>query len=275
MKDKTMFNKLAKNSVWRLARGVGGLHYRVKVRGAENLPAKGGVLLLPNHVSYVDALVLSLASPRPIRFLSEDVLFKKPVLGWILRRFGGIPVSSRRAKEAIVRASAALTAGEVVCLFLEGKLTRDGELGELQAGFQLIARRANCQIVVARMDGLWDSVFSYFGGRLFTKLPHRLIRRISVSFSVPLTVDDVSPELVAKELRLLREQSPSRHATKRRLVNISFLLLVALTVSVFFHTAKNPDSAGLLYAVGGLLTLALVMALNKIRHRILQRLKIR
>jgi len=160
--------------------------YPTRIVGAEHIPARGGVLIVCNHVSYADVLPLALSCVRPIRFLSLDSLFKMPVLGTVLRIFGCIPVSPLKAKEALKRASEALVAGEVVCLFPEGQLTRTGSLTELKPGFELIARRAGCPVVVAHLDGLWGSIFSFSGGRYFTKWPKRFRMPITVSFSEPL-----------------------------------------------------------------------------------------
>ena len=219
---------------------ISALHYRVTARGVENFPADGGVLLLPNHVSYVDAIILSLASPRPVRFLSEEDFFHRPLLGRILRLFNGIPVSPRRAKDGIVKAAEALTAGEVVCIFPEGRLTRDGELSDLQAGFQLIARRAaNSQIVVARIDGLWGSIFSYYGGRLFTKLPRRLVRRVTVSFSVPLTAIEatfaISGERNAPPARLDALQSRHKALRSKLLIPHPASVDAGISGTLIFH----------------------------------------
>jgi 1-acyl-sn-glycerol-3-phosphate acyltransferase len=273
MNNKNGLVELLMNLVETSLRCCARWHYRLTVRGVENIPAQVGVLLLPNHVSYVDAIILSLASPRRIRFVSDEAFFNKPVLGWILRYFGGIPISPRRAKEGIQVTAAALSAGEAVCLFPEGKLTLNGELNELRAGFQLIAKQADCQIVVARMDGLWGSVFSYYGGRLFTKLPHRLVRRVTVSFSVPLTVNQASVDQVTKEMRLLQDLAPKTRFVKKSCVNLLFAACSALAISVFYTlTMKDPAQTGLLFAVGGLLTLAVVMALNRIRRCALRHL---
>ncbi|NJK92790.1 MAG: hypothetical protein HC904_13795 [Blastochloris sp.] len=100
-----------------------GLIYRVEVCGLESLPEEGGVLMLSNHVSYVDAIILQMATPRTIRFLSYEGFFKVPLLGTVLRAFRVIPISPRHAKEAVVKAAEALKRGEVVCIFPEGKLT--------------------------------------------------------------------------------------------------------------------------------------------------------
>lgn len=192
---------LGKKWVAAVVATVSGWHYRVTVSGRENLPVDGGVLLLANHVSYVDALLLTLAARRDIRFVAEERFFHRPMLGVVLRWFDCIPISARRARDGIINAAGVLAAGGTVCLFPEGRLTRDGALTGLQAGYQLIARRAaGSHVVVARVEGLWGSVFSYYDGRLFTKLPRGWQRRVTVTFSVPLTVAEATPTRVAAEL---------------------------------------------------------------------------
>ena len=122
------------------------LRYSVRPVGLEHLPKTGGALIVCNHVSYIDTIVLSLASPRPIRFLSHESFFKAPVLGSILRIFGAIPVAPGRAKDGLRRASDYIRAGELVCIYPEGQLTRTDCLMELKSGFEIIARRAECPV---------------------------------------------------------------------------------------------------------------------------------
>lgn len=168
------------------------LRYGVSVRGAENLPARGGALLVCNHVSYVDTIILSLASPRPIRFLSYEGFSQTPVLGRILRIFQAIPISPNRARNALRDAADCIERGELVCIFPEGQLTRTGCLMELKSGFEIIARRAGCPVVVAHLDGLWGSVHSFAGGRYFTKWPRGLRRKTTVSFAPALEAEDAT-----------------------------------------------------------------------------------
>ena len=100
------------------------LIYRMKRIGTENVPRTGGVLLLSNHVSYIDSFIIYLTCPRPVRFvILEDYMKVKPI-AWFLRLFGAIPIRPEKAKEALVRTAAALAEGDVVCLFPEGGLTR-------------------------------------------------------------------------------------------------------------------------------------------------------
>ncbi|MEO6847260.1 MAG: MFS transporter [Chthoniobacterales bacterium] len=162
---------------------IARIHYPVTAYGEDALPESGGALILCNHVTYVDTLALSLASNRPIRFLSHEGLFSVPIVGDVLRIFGCIPVSPTHAKDALRKASNAIKAGELVCIFPEGALTRTGTLMPLRSGFEIIARLAKCPVVVAQIDGLWGSIFSFAGGRFFRKIPKRLRFPLRVSFA--------------------------------------------------------------------------------------------
>ena len=115
--------------------------YRVAATGVERLPA-GGFLLLPNHISFVDAIVLLLACPRKIRFIIDDAYYRHPILHRFLRLAGCIPITPKRAKEAMRAAADLIRAGEIVCVFPEGQLSRSGTLLRLRRGYELIARQA-------------------------------------------------------------------------------------------------------------------------------------
>lgn len=176
--------------------GIAALHYRVYPQGHKRFPQQGGVLLLSNHVSYVDSLILSLACPRPVRFLAMESLFDKPVIGWLLRVFGAIPISPRHAKDAIQKAVRHIEAGEVVCIFPEGQLTKTGRLMPVKKGFELIARKTQQQVVMVHMDGLWGSICSFERGRLFWKWPRTLRLHIDVRFSDPIKAEAATREQV-------------------------------------------------------------------------------
>ncbi|MBV8142565.1 MAG: AMP-binding protein [Verrucomicrobia bacterium] len=160
---------------------VAGLFYRVKTFGRENLP-KAGFLLVPNHMTYVDAVVLQLACPRPIRFIVHQSIYR---IGWltpIFRLVEAIPISNVRAREAIREAAGRIRKGEIVCIFPEGELSRTGTLVKLRKGFELIARLAECDVVPVWLDGLWGSIFSFEGGRYFLKMPKRIPQIATVAF---------------------------------------------------------------------------------------------
>ena len=184
--------------------------YKVKALDADRIPATGGVLLLPNHVSYVDALVLSAACERPVRFVMWDVLYRVWWMNWFLRFFGTVPISPTRAKDAIRTVADALKEGEVVCLFPEGEITRDGKMNPLQKGFELIVRQAGCPAMPVYLDGLWGSIFSYEGGTVFRKWPKKLRYPCVVRFGPVLEGKEATVEHVGAEFdAMLKKASPT------------------------------------------------------------------
>jgi len=183
----------------RLAIGlVGRTFYRVTPVGLDAMPETGGVLLLPNHISYVDAVILQLACPRPIRFLVYDQIYQHGLLRWGLRLLGAIPISPKKARTGIETAVNALAKGEVVCLFPEGALTRTATLQKLNRGYELIARKAQVPVMPIWLENVWGSVFSYYGGHFFWKFPRVVPLRVWIYFGAPLTAAEAKPEVVRK-----------------------------------------------------------------------------
>jgi acyl-[acyl-carrier-protein]-phospholipid O-acyltransferase/long-chain-fatty-acid--[acyl-carrier-protein] ligase len=185
--------------------GLMRVFYRVRVEGLASLPV-GGVLLVPNHLSWIDALLLQGVFDRPIRFLIyEDIYHQRPFRS-LFRAIGALPVSPTRAKDAVRTAVTALRRGEAVCIFPEGEISRAGLLMRIQRGFQLIARESQCPVLPVWLDGVWGSIFSYKGQRFFFKAPSRLRFPVSVSFGEALTGDACEPtELRRRMLRLSAE----------------------------------------------------------------------
>ncbi len=190
------------------------LIYCVSVAGREQLPA-GGFLLLPNHITWVDAIVLLLACPRPIRFLIDQEYYENPILHPILRTVGCIPITSRRAKGAMRLAAARMRAGEIVCLFPEGQLSRSGTLQRLRRGYEIIAREAERPVVPVWLDQLWGSIFSYQGQRFFTKWPRKIPYPVAVEFGAPLAHNDADNATVREQLLKLGERCYSRRSSLR------------------------------------------------------------
>ncbi len=183
--------------------------YRVTALGTEHLP-KDGFLLLPNHITWVDAIVLQLACPRPIRYIIDEEFYRKPILHRLLRIVRCIPINIRHSHSAIRAAAEQIAAGEIVCLFPEGQLERTGTLLRLQRGYELIARHANAQVVPVWLDQLWGSIFSFQGGRFFTKLPKRIPYRVTIAFGKPLDSEDADIATVRQELLKVGEFCYSR-----------------------------------------------------------------
>jgi acyl-[acyl-carrier-protein]-phospholipid O-acyltransferase / long-chain-fatty-acid--[acyl-carrier-protein] ligase len=184
--------------------GFARLIYRVTATGLEHLPA-GGFLLLPNHITWVDAIVLMLASPRPIRFIIDEGVYRNRFLHPVLEAVGCIPITSRRAKDAMRDAAARICAGEIVCLFPEGELSRSGSLLRLRRGYEIIARQSEAPVVPVWLDRLWGSIFSFQGGRFFTKWPRSLPYRVMVAFGQPLPAEAANIATVREELLKIGE----------------------------------------------------------------------
>ncbi|MBK1832959.1 MFS transporter [Roseibacillus ishigakijimensis] len=200
--------KLLPRSFWRLiALTLIRRLYRIEALQAGNMPASGGVILCPNHLSFVDSLVVSAASPRPVRFLIAEKCYRHRWVGHFARLFEAVPVSPEKAKEAIRLAAEEAAAGNVVCLFPEGQLSRTGAICEVKRGFEMIARKADCPVVVAHMHGLWGTFTSFAGGRYFRKWPRRWGSRLQVRFSEPLPPRAATAGAVAERWRVLAEAS--------------------------------------------------------------------
>ena len=206
---------LAERALYFFGLGLARLIYRVTITGREHLPP-GGFLLLPNHITWIDALVLQIACPRPIRFIIHDEYYRKRILHPFLRVAGCIPITSTRAKDAVRAAAERLRAGEIVCLFPEGQLSRSGTLLRLRRGYELIARQADAPVVPVWQDELWGSLFSYQGGRYFTKWPKQLPYRVQVAFGRPLAAEEADIATVREELLKLGEMCYSQRPVLRR-----------------------------------------------------------
>src|SRR2546421_12918212 len=191
------------------------LFYRVRALGLESL-REGGFLLLPNHITWVDALVLQFACPRPIRYIIDQEFYNKPMLRPFMRAVGCIPIDVRHSRSAIRAATEQIAAGEIVCLFPEGQLTRSGTLLRLRRGYELIAQHANARVVPVWLDRLWGSIFSFQGGRFFTKLPREIPYRVTVAFGRPLEAKAADIATVREELLKLGELCYSRRLSLDR-----------------------------------------------------------
>lgn len=142
------------------------LRYRIKPQGMENIPAHGPAVLAPNHVSFIDALAIAKHCKRPIRFVMAKSIYDHPVLNPLLRPLGVIPIAGAKADpDALAKAfdsiSAALRNGELICIFPEGQLTKDGEIGQFKNGLAKILARDPVPVVPLALRGLWGSVFTH------------------------------------------------------------------------------------------------------------------
>src|SRR5216117_358274 len=205
----------AERALYFYGRALVRCFYRVTALGINNLP-EGGFLLLPNHISWVDAIVLQLTCPRPIRYIIDQEFYSKPTLHPFLRLVGCIPIDTRHSHSAIRAATEKIAEGEIVCLFPEGQLERAGTLLRLQRGYELIARHANAPVVPAWLDQLWGSIFSFQGGKFFTKFPQRIPYPVTIAFGKPLKAEAANIPTVREELLKLGEFCFSRRPSLDR-----------------------------------------------------------
>ena len=185
--------------------------YRVRIQGQENLPSEeqGGALLVANHITWIDAFLLSLLSERQIRFVIDDEFLKFKAIAWFIRMVDAVPISRTRGRDAIKVTANAVADGHIVCLFPEGQLSRSGLMTELQRGIELIVRQSKSPVIPVYLDGLWGSIFSYERGRYFTKWPYRVPFAATAIIGEPLTAADATTANIRRSLQKLSVQALS------------------------------------------------------------------
>ena len=175
------------------------LVYRFKVRGEENIPLEGAALLVCNHVSFVDAILLMAASPRPIVFIMDHRIFKLPLLGTLFRLAKAVPIAPQKEdpqayEQAFARARQVLDAGDLLCIFPEGAITRDGSLGEFKGGVMKLLEANPVPVVPLALQNLWGSFFSRIDGAAMTRPFRRgLFSRVGLVAGEPVPAAQVSP----------------------------------------------------------------------------------
>lgn len=174
---------------------------RLEVLGFNNIPQNGGVLLLGNHISWLDWAIVQMAMPRRVRFVMDRTIYEKWYLKFFLDFFKVIPVSSRRVKEAAETVKEYLNAGEVVCIFPEGAISRNGQLGEFKQGFELMAREANAVIVPFYLRGMWGDKFSRSSSK-FKEAKKSKKRDIILAFSESIDISSTASEVKQKVFEL-------------------------------------------------------------------------
>jgi 1-acyl-sn-glycerol-3-phosphate acyltransferase len=184
--------------------------HRVKTVDNDRIPEEGPAVLVCNHVSYVDAIVIMAASPRPIRFVMDHRIFKTPLLGFIFRTAKAIPIAPAKEdpwlmEKAYIDVAHALHDGELVCIFPEGKLTRTGEMNEFRGGVAKIVERSKVPVIPMALQGLWGSVFSRDPSNVFERSFTRGWRsRLALVVGPPVPPQEVTPEALYEQVLSLR-----------------------------------------------------------------------
>ncbi|RYF42944.1 MAG: MFS transporter [Comamonadaceae bacterium] len=174
--------------------------YRFKVAGDEHIPVEGAAVLVCNHVSFVDAVLLMAASPRPIVFVMDHRIFKVPVLGWLFKLAKAIPIAPRAedpaAYEAAFEAAAkVLREGDLLAIFPEGGITRDGTLQEFKGGIMKILERQPVPVIPMALTNLWGSYFSRVeqSGAMVRPFRRGLFNRVGLNVGAPVAPAQVQP----------------------------------------------------------------------------------
>jgi acyl-[acyl-carrier-protein]-phospholipid O-acyltransferase / long-chain-fatty-acid--[acyl-carrier-protein] ligase len=173
--------------------------YRLDLKGQEAIPKHGGALLTPNHTSWVDAVLLMVATDRPIRFIMFKGVYDNPFMKPFAKMLKIIPIASDQGPREMIHslraASEALREGELVCIFPEGEITRIGQMLPFRRGFERIIKGIDVPIIPVNLDGIWGSIFSFSGGRFLWKWPRTIPYPVRITFGKPLPSTATAPEV--------------------------------------------------------------------------------
>ena len=184
--------------------------YRLEKTGIEHIPEEGAAVLVCNHVSFVDALIISAACPRPIRFVMDHRIFKIPLLSFVFRTGRAIPIAPFKEdptmlERAYDEIAAALAAGDLICIFPEGRITDTGEMYPFKAGIKRILDRSPVPVIPLALRGLWGSFFSRRGGAAMTNPFQRgIFSKIGFIAAPPLVPEAATPEALHARVLALR-----------------------------------------------------------------------
>ena len=192
--------------VWLLIHSV----YRLEKSGLENIPESGPAVLVCNHVSFVDAMIIAAACSRPARFVMDHGIFRIPVLNFVFRTGRAIPIASAREDPALLERAydeiaRALEAGDIVCIFPEGRITDTGEIYPFRSGIKRIVDRTPVPVVPLALRGLWGSLFSRMGGAAMTRPFRRgVLSKIGLVAGAAVPPQQVTPEGLQEQVLVLR-----------------------------------------------------------------------
>jgi 1-acyl-sn-glycerol-3-phosphate acyltransferase len=192
--------------IWMLMHSI----YRLRVVGGENIPLKGPAVIVCNHVSYVDALVIAAACPHPVRFVMDHNIFRIPVLSFIFRTARTIPIAPAKEDPKMLDAAyeaiaAGLNDGDIIVIFPEGRLTDNGDMHPFKSGISRIVDRSPVPVVPTALQGLWESVFSRKrGGTLWRLISRNVLARVTYLVEPAVQPAQATPEYLQQRVEALR-----------------------------------------------------------------------
>jgi 1-acyl-sn-glycerol-3-phosphate acyltransferase len=182
--------------------------YRMRVKGHDQIPEEGPAVLVCNHVSFIDWMIIAAGVARPVRFIMDHSFAKGAIMKTLVKQAKIIPIASAKENPELLqaafdRAAAELRAGELVCIFPEGKITHDGNLNVFKPGVERIIRETPVPVVPMALNNLWGSFFSRQGGKALLKRPRRFWSRIGLTIGTPIPASEVSAQKLFDEVSKL------------------------------------------------------------------------
>jgi acyl-[acyl-carrier-protein]-phospholipid O-acyltransferase/long-chain-fatty-acid--[acyl-carrier-protein] ligase len=250
---------LIRFALWLLTHTI----YRIKIVNPENVPLNGPALLVCNHLSFVDGLLVGASIQRFVRFMVYAPFFKLPLLGSLFRKMRAIPTGGGRdAIAAIRRAREELQAGHVVCIFAEGAISRTGNMLPFKRGFEKILQDLDVPVIPVHLDQVWGSIFSFKDGKFFWKWPKHFFYPVTITFGHRLPASTRAWDVRRRLLELGAEAFEHRRSN-HDLVPIRFLR----TAKRLWFRFAMADSLGREMNFGMVLTASLMLAGWFRRHR--------
>ncbi|HEY1374347.1 MAG TPA: acyl-[ACP]--phospholipid O-acyltransferase [Candidatus Binatia bacterium] len=244
----------ARFTLWLLTHTI----YRIRIVGQEHVPLRGPALLVCNHVSFADPLLVGASVQRFIRFMMYAPYYEMRSVNWLFRLMKAIPVSARNRREIVEslrRARGELAEGHVVCIFAEGGISRTGNLLPFKRGFEKIVEGMNVPVIPVHLDRVWGSIFSFKQGRFFWKRPERIPYPVTISFGAPLP-----PSATAHEARRAVAELGSDAVRYRRMASETLPLRFIQTAKRHWFSFCMVDSTGRALTYGRALVASLLLA---------------
>ncbi|HEV8714323.1 MAG TPA: acyl-[ACP]--phospholipid O-acyltransferase [Candidatus Binatia bacterium] len=251
---RTLPDFLVRFILWMLTHTL----YRIRIIGQEHVPFRGPALLVCNHMSFVDGLLVASCVQRFIRFLVYQPIYEHKALNWFMRLMKAIPIAGGNRKavlDSLERAREELRQGHVVCIFAEGAISRTGNLLPFKRGFERIVNGLAVPIIPVHLDRLWGSIFSFKYGRFFWKWPRRIPYPVTVSFGNPLP-STATAEQVRHIIAELASAAAEQRRSKRDLLHLRFMQ----TAKRRWFASSMADSTGRTLTYGKALVSSLLLA---------------
>ncbi|MCW8922431.1 MAG: MFS transporter [Gammaproteobacteria bacterium] len=192
--------------VWLLIHSI----YHVRKKGLGNIPDKGAAVLVCNHVSYVDALIIAGCIRRPMRFVMYYKIYNLPLLRFLFKTAGAIPIAGKHEnpelmEQAFIEIDQALKQGDMVCVFPEGKLTRNGVMNKFRPGVERILQTTPVPVIPMALNGLWGSAFSRHRSNLFVRILRGIRSSVELNVATPVLPDGVTAEMLQQQVATLSQ----------------------------------------------------------------------